>query len=178
MNLIGIDPGETTGVCFYSDLEIPRHDLALMVDSRWQYYMYAQLATNSPVGYYEFRNWLSYTASKQFGEAADVTVILERFEWRLDPEAKERTKISYVPAEVCGVVKEASHRFRYNLVEQSASQATGHKKGNEGAFWDDAKLKKLGLYVESKRHAMDALRHVLYFKTFVLKDTGLLMLLK
>jgi hypothetical protein len=41
----------------------------------------------------------------------------------------------------------------------SQSPATG--KG----FWNDGKLKRVGLYMPGNRHAMDATRHVLYFLT-------------
>jgi hypothetical protein len=69
-----------------------------------------------------------------------------------------------ISAEYIGVVK-AWAEGRCDLVLQSAS--TGK------AFWDDAKLKKYGVYVPGK-HARDAVRHYLYYRTFTLKDQSLL----
>jgi hypothetical protein len=179
VNLVGIDPGETTGLCMFSKekFNMPDTYVRRVLATESEYYWYGEVSTDSPLEYYMFGNWLSY-ANQSFCMQEDVTFILERFEWRKDPVAQERSKISYVPAEVCGIAKERSIRDRFTLVEQSASQATGHGKGNEGAFWDDHKLKKLGLYVPGKRHAMDALRHVLYYRTFTLQDQTLLRRLR
>lgn len=37
-------------------------------------------------------------------------------------------------------------------------------------FWTNDKLKKLGLYLRGQPHAMDALRHWLYYVTFTIGD--------
>jgi len=87
-------------------------------------------------------------------------IICERFNFRKDE--RDRTKIIYTPAEIVGVVKLFSSRFQVPLHMQMAAEGK--------AFWTDAKLKKIGLYLPSKRHAMDAMRHLLQYVTFKMND--------
>lgn len=46
------------------------------------------------------------------------------------------------------------------------------------SFWSDDKLKIIGLYRPGKPHANDAVRHLLYFITFTMKDYRYLHQLK
>jgi hypothetical protein len=45
-------------------------------------------------------------------------------------------------------------------------------------FWDDDKLKKIGLYEPGKPHRNDAVRHLLYYITFTLEDQSYVMKLR
>lgn len=53
-------------------------------------------------------------------------------------------------------------------------------KGNDSKkiFWTDDKVKHLGLWVPGQRHAMDALKHLLHYMTFTLKDERWIRALK
>lgn len=108
------------------------------------------------------------------GEALSLSVpcyiVYERFEFR--HEERDRDKIEYISAEYNGVVKlfGQNNHPHVKLVEQGASQAKD--------FFTDDKLRHLGLWVPGKKHARDAMRHLLYFITFTQGDKRFLMKLK
>lgn len=87
-------------------------------------------------------------------------------------------------AELIGVVK-LSEQIREL---KSLGATSGHVhwqtasviKGNDSKkiFWTDDKVKHLGLWVPGQRHAMDALKHLLHYMTFTLKDERWIRVLK
>lgn len=83
---------------------------------------------------------------------------------------RRRDKVVLTPVEVIGVLKLYANLNEVLIRKQSA--AIGK------SFWTDRKIKKLGLWREGSVHAMDALRHLLYFRAFSLKDQSLLRRLK
>jgi hypothetical protein len=90
--------------------------------------------------------------------------VCEEFEFRHTDQG--RSKIEYISKEYIGVVElYAALNPSVRVVRQSASQAVG-----ESAFWNDAKLKYVGLYTPGKRHANDAMRHYLWFVSFRIRD--------
>jgi hypothetical protein len=155
MNIIGIDPGETTGVCIWDE-------------DTDKYYM-NQVVTDDGRNYYWFLTWLDREIERRYGPK---WLVVEKFEFRQSD--RHRDKISYVPAEVIGALKYTHARQWTNLnvilVMQGASQGKG--------FWDDDKIRKLGLWKPGERHAMDALRHVLHYRTFTLGDKSVLVKFK
>ena|SRR6266571_3635992 len=177
-NILGIDPGGTTGLCLWT----PHNDN----------YMLDQVDTSLSDGsdLWIFHNYLKSTvfginarlssATTRYGDPVPsdkLLILLERFDFR--HEERYRDKIDYKAREVIGVVKlfcwqqwyeDQANRRKIELVMQSASQAKG--------FWDMDKLRRVGLWKTSQRHAMDALRHVLYHRTFELGDKSLLEKLK
>ena len=96
-------------------------------------------------------------------------------------EFRDRDKIDLTAAEYIGVAKVACRtRYPGSVVEvwQNAAQACG-----QTAFWGDSKegndkIKKLGLWQPNHKHAMDSLRHFLYYYTFTLNSTYFLEQLK
>lgn len=84
------------------------------------------------------------------------TVICEGFDDR--DRARETISLEYIGAAKCWCQHNAA-----DYVEQSTSI------GKE--FWTDKKIKTLDLWVPAKPHAMDALRHLLYFLTFKENNT-------
>jgi hypothetical protein len=86
-------------------------------------------------------------------------IVCEAFENRGN-DAAVFTALEYI-----GVVK-AYAQGRCKLVIQSAS--TGK------AFWNDDKLRKYGVYATGQRHARDACRHYLYYRTFTQHDQSLI----
>jgi|SRR5579862_6307832 len=91
---------------------------------------------------------------------APSIVVCESFENR----ANEAALI--ISAEYIGVVKAYGQEYGRPVVWQSA--ATGK------AFWTDDKLRKHNLFARGMKHARDACRHYLYYRTFTLKDQSLL----
>jgi hypothetical protein len=84
-------------------------------------------------------------------------------------EFANRPKIDLTAPEYIGVAKRAIQEHKWTAVWQNAAQACG-----KTAFWGDnskpgggnEKIKKLGLWLPGKRHAMDSLRHFLFWFSF------------
>jgi hypothetical protein len=100
-----------------------------------------------------------------------LTIVCERFQFR-PQEAKDREKIELISKEYEGVIQLYAdmNSSDVHLVKQNAAQAVG-----KTAFWGDNKIgndriRTLGLWKANQVHAMDALRHFLYYVTFTLKD--------
>lgn len=87
------------------------------------------------------------------------TIVCESFDNRGNAAAMS------ISLEYIGVVKAYAQSRHCKLVMQSAS--TGKQ------FWTDGKLRKYGVHTPM-RHARDACRHYLYYRTFTLKDQSLL----
>ncbi len=83
---------------------------------------------------------------------------------------QRRDKVDLSPVEMIGVVKLYCERNGTPYKEQTPSQA---KK-----FWEDKKIRTVGLWVPGHPHAVDATRHLLYFMTFTLKDQRWMLLLQ
>lgn len=99
-----------------------------------------------------------------------IHLLVEPFQFRKDDS--HRDKIDYIAGEVIGAIRMwAYERSHVCLHRQGASY------GVEG-FWSDEKVKKIGLWKRGERHAMDATKHILMYRTFKLDDQSLLMLLR
>ena len=83
---------------------------------------------------------------------------------------QRRDKVDLTPVEVIGVIKLYANETGTEIVSQTP--AMGKR------FWTDDKIKKLDLWEPGAKHAMDALRHLLYYRTFALKEQELLERLK
>lgn len=83
------------------------------------------------------------------------TIVYEEF-------YNQTTAAELISKEYIGVLKLYAQQFVCRIVGQSPSQGKH--------FWTDSKIKELGLWVPGKPHAMDALRHMLYFVSFNQKD--------
>jgi hypothetical protein len=79
---------------------------------------------------------------------------------------QRRDKVDLRPVEAIGVIKLYAALNSITLVAQTP--ATGKR------FWTDDKIKKLNLWEEGQPHAMDAMRHLLYHRTFTLGENYLL----
>lgn len=79
-------------------------------------------------------------------------VVYEKFFYQ------RRDKVDLTPVEVIGVIKLYCELTGTEIVGLAAQQAK--------VFWTDEKLKKLGLWETNHKHAMDAVRHLLYYITF------------
>ena len=78
-------------------------------------------------------------------------IVCERFEYRAHSKAGLRLD----SREYIGVIKQAAQELSLPVVMQSAAQAKG--------FVSNEHIKRAGLYRTSYRHAMDAVRHAIYF---------------
>ena len=107
-------------------------------------------------------------------QAWQVTELYEVYdilrEWRPDEVVFERfvyqrrDKVDLTPVEVIGVIKlfcdqgHRSHDMDWHIEDPHAQTPSQAKN-----LWTDSKLKKLGLWQPGKPHAMDAVRHMMYF---------------
>jgi hypothetical protein len=93
-------------------------------------------------------------------EVEPQTIIFEKFFYQ------RRDKVDLTPVEVIGVIRLYAHLTNTLLWGQSPQEAK--------RFWTDDKIKRMGLWEPGKRHATDALRHILHFQVFKLNDTSIL----
>lgn len=150
MRIIAFDPGGTTGIAIYDDIELNeplwyRYSLS-HDDHHWE--LWDELLTEGPFD----------------------AVVYETFTYQRRPLDKG-VSLELISREYIGIIKLAAKRHPNeikNLVPQSPSQRM---------FWTDEKLRKLGLWVSSP-HERDATRHLLYYVTQTLKDDRFLQGLK
>jgi hypothetical protein len=90
-----------------------------------------------------------------------IRVIGESFDFRM--EERYRDKIDYTAAEVIGALRLWHHPLDQDQIFMEFKGA-GLGKG----FWSDEKIKKIGLWRQGQRHAMDAMRHLLRYMAFQL----------
>ena len=76
-------------------------------------------------------------------------IVYERFQYQ------RRPNVDLYPVEVIGVIKLWASTHETKITEQTPAQAKN--------LVTDDKLKKLSLWEPAKPHAMDALRHLLYY---------------
>jgi hypothetical protein len=165
-NILAIDPGGTTGIA-----EFDYGTLA------WKTHQFEY----RPVELFEFfHHWMILRAAK------DATVICERFDYR--PVGKYNfggsraiPKVDLTPREVIGILKLAAAYTMTEIVWQAPGDVNGDdgtKTANPSVFWTDAKVKQLDLYKAANVHAMDAVKHILYYRSFTLKETDLFVALR
>lgn len=153
MRLISLDPGETTGVCIY----LPEK----------REFILRQETTITGEDFVQFYDLLESWYDK-WTLQYDFKVIVEQFNFRMNE--RERTKINYTPREVIGVTKLWAAQHDVPIEMQMAAEGK--------AFWNDDKLSRIGLNKSGQPHARDALRHMLQYITFTMKDNHFLMQLK
>jgi hypothetical protein len=158
MRIIAIDPGPTTGICIYDHFEMSDRSNAFLVKPGYdkREFMFDQVNVNSAAQYLWFWEQLNFWCNNP-----DTHVVLERFNFRKDE--RDRTKIIYTPAEIVGIVRLWCQKNNVHCELQMASEA-------KAGFWDDDKLRRLGLYKSGSKHAMDALKHCMQYLTFTLND--------
>lgn len=167
MYIIAIDPGGTTGIAIWNG----RH------------FEFDEFGGSVP--HWTLWDMLSSRYTTMPGNQA-LQIVCEDFDWRLEEadraeredgtsaETKKRTKIDYTAAELVGVVKLFAQSHDASLTLQKAALAKGGFFGTE----HNDKIKRLSLWRPGMRHAMDALRHLLYYRVFTLQETYILDRLK
>lgn len=84
-------------------------------------------------------------------------VVCEDFRYQRGPGGHNLTPVEYI-----GICKLWSTKNHVPLELQGRTYKV---------LWDDGKIKQLGLWRPGKPHAMDALRHLLYYVTLILQDS-------
>jgi hypothetical protein len=159
MFILAVDPGVTTGIAGYN---YNLHD--------W----YTDQLPFEPIKLYNF-------FMQHIGSRVMTTVICERFDYR--PVGKYNfggsraiPKVDLTPREVIGILKLACAFAGNEIVWQAPGDVNGQQgddKKDTEVFWTDARVKTLGLYKPAHVHAMDAVKHILYYRSFTLKENEL-----
>jgi len=144
MTIWAIDPGPHTGIFYMKGLEPCRVTLD-----------YTDGLVHRP--HEHLYLWLLQNI-----DPANDTIVYEPFEFR--KEERDREYINYQAAEFVGVIALFCDLTNTAGVRQMAAQVM--------SFWEDDKLKRVGLYVPGKerRHERDATRHWLHYVSFYLHD--------
>jgi hypothetical protein len=150
VRILAVDPGPTTGFCLY-------HLKSHTVVDVWN----ESLGTKQP----HMHLWnVIETISFDM-------MLLERFEHRPNQQAVDIRAAEYVG--VCKLCMQQNDYLPLHMVSASTIGRT--------SFWadDNKRVKQIGLYnSKAAPHGMDALRHILYYVTFTLKDNYWLEKLK
>lgn len=141
MHILSFDPGQTTGVCEIRILKVPYDIESSCTIDTWQ------------IGPEDHHGDLFKICQASLCDH----IVAENF------IHQRRGSAVLKPVEYLGVIKLfCSERKDVSLTIQTPAMAKN--------FWTDEKIKSLGLWKRSSPHAMDALRHGLYFVTTTLKN--------
>lgn len=151
MKVIAFDPGGTTGWCM---IHSP-HAIPTIEDTEWTF---GQLGPEA----HHLSLWNFCLQERPH------FVIWERFMYQRR-ELDKGVSLVQVSLEYIGILKlfidyADSLDWDVGEYEQTPAQAKN--------FWDDQKLKHLGLYHKSSPHIRDATRHMLYWLSFTKRATG------
>jgi len=149
--VIALDPGGTTGWAEWSST--PYHGGVGI----WEHYTCGQIGEPGLDYHLELDEFLGSRRTENF------IVIDETFEFRQGDN--DREGIDLISREYIGVAKRWCQENGVRHVKQSPGEAKGFipDKPKNGLAANE-KLKVLGLWVPGKRHAMDAMRHLLYYQ--------------
>lgn len=86
-------------------------------------------------------------------------IVCESFDFRNGV----RTGTDLIPAELIGVVHLFATKYSKRLDFQNAST---HGAGGQSGYFNNVNLKRKGIYVPARPHAMDSLRILLYWYEF------------
>jgi len=139
--IVALDPGGTTGWAMWQDTSIPNQ----ADNGLWENFTCGQMETAKH--HLRLHDWLEHLHTQKF------TVVDERFEFRKGDE--HRAGINLISREYIGVAELFCQQRDVHHVMQQAASAKG--------FVTNDKLKVMGLYVPGKQHAMDAMRHLIYY---------------
>lgn len=144
MKVVALDPGGTTGWAAFSIKEEERvkhlKQPQLFLPG---FYCGQFLADNHHADLY---NWL------EFESVSDFTIVCESFEFR---QNRQRDNINLISKEYIGVTKHFGQEYNVPVVFQTAAAAK--------SFVTDTKLKQMNLYAPGYPHAMDAMRHLVFY---------------
>lgn len=160
--LVWIDPGGTTGIASWMP---PKDPMKPISQQSWRTVQIGPCDQDmSLVAILAELNNIVRQCEPFHNDQPFLTVGFESFDFRM--EERYRDRIDYTAAEVIGALRcWGLDRKAVHLVRTGAGLGKG--------FWTDERIKALGLWVPNYRHAMDAMRHLLRYRSFVLNHTEL-----
>jgi hypothetical protein len=166
--IMAVDPGGTTGIATFN-----------YRTRLWRTYQLPY----KPIDLYEcFAHLIdSYSEEQDNPWQGAITVIGERFDYR--PVGKYNfggsraiPKVDLTPRNVLGILELACAYAGIEIHWQAPADVNGDdgkKTGDPKVFWTDDKVKQLQLYKAGHVHEMDAVKHILYYRSFTLGETKL-----
>jgi hypothetical protein len=148
--ILGLDPGETTGVCRFEATEVEYEGIY----SCDYTFALSQLETKEIGQSYEDLEDLVEGFKPDHIRAEEYRV----YGWMADQHS---WAVLHTPQWI-GAIKVLAHLHSIPISFKLAQQAK--------AFWNDDNLKACGLYIKGQKHARDALRHTLFYLTFPDKE--------
>jgi hypothetical protein len=171
--IIWMDPGQTTGLASWirDDVLEPmaRRDGSIFTPEQFEVVQVPECQTENGLVALRSEIQTRIAYGVPLNGSSSVVIGYETFDWR--HEERYRDKIDYTAPEVVGAIRAWALEWKY-----ASTLCTG--AGLAKGFWNDDKLKRAGLYTPGKRHAMDALRHLLRYLTFGLHHQEYLMRLR
>jgi hypothetical protein len=169
--ILAVDPGGDTGLADFN-----------YFTKTWQTTV---LPYEPLVLYGFFITWLRSKATNVVGPKG-VTVICESFDYRPVGKydfggSRAIPKVDLTPRNVIGILELACAQHDVEIVWQKPSTVNGddgRKTKDPSVFWTDAKVKQLGLYKPAHVHEMDAVKHILHYRAFTLRELKLFEALK
>lgn len=143
VTIVGIDPGETTGICIFRGTELITG---------------TQLATKEvATGANTVAEFLAGAFETFGGRRLIVMEEYRVYSWK----AKTHAWAGLHTPRLIGAIEYIAHVATIPLVVQSAGEGKG--------FCTDEKLQEWGFYQSARRHANDAVRHVCHNLLFTTK---------
>lgn len=139
--VVGIDPGETTGLCAFSGDELVAVD---------------QIPTRTASkGALAILRWIEDVLERT--GASEVTIALEAYRIYAH-KLKTHSGSSVHTLRLIGALEYVTDRAGWRCVQKMAGDVKG--------FFTDQKLRRWGFLQRRKRHANDAIRHACHFLAF------------
>lgn len=160
--LVWIDPGGTTGIASWTAPDDPNKAISQQL---WRTVQIGPCDQDMSLAtILNELNAIVHQCEPFHNDQPFLTVGFESFDFRKEEQYRDR--IDYTAAEVIGAIRcWGLSRKSVHLVRAGAGIGKG--------FWTDDRLKALGLWVPNYRHAMDAMKHLLRYRAFVLHHTEL-----
>lgn len=160
--ITGIDPGGTTGIAFYDADILFNGDHPEFIREKWD---------TLQIGPEPHHKTLYHMLERR--HVTNTVVVCESFQYRrpVDAPAVEIVSVEYI-----GVVNLlVQERPEVQVVWQTPGKVIPPKNKNKfGGFWTDDKLKQVGRFSPGRKHANDAMRHLLHYMAFTMGRRELL----
>lgn len=158
MIIFALDPGGTTGwaKCVLEEEADSIDEQGNLRTKRVGHFSSDQIGPGS----HHMRLW--EILGELVGQTQELHLVVESFQYRQSDA--NRTGTVLVSLEYIGIAKLFAllHPERVRYQEQTPAEGKG--------FVTDTKIRRLGLWTPGMPHAMDAMRHLIYYQVVRLKD--------
>jgi len=161
--ITALDPGGTTGVAFYdADVIFNTDEQPELHNEEWD-----------TLQLIEPDHHRTLKAILERRHTTNTIIVCESFQYRRPVDAPA---VELISCEYIGVVKlVAQERPDIQVVWQTPGKVIPPKNRNvAGGFWTDDKLKQVRKWSPGRKHANDAMRHLLQYMAFTMGRRDLL----